>query len=72
MFANLSPELRGYIAELQHQVQFLSDRCAQLSSAYYGARQEAALLKGELDGLRKEAEGAKPNGAGQPGADITS
>jgi FtsZ-binding cell division protein ZapB len=54
MSDNISPQARGYIAELQQQVAMLSERCAQLSGQFYAARQQAELLQAELNGLRKQ------------------
>lgn len=44
----LSPELRGYIAELQAQIEVLSARAAMRTADLFAAREELELLKGQL------------------------
>lgn len=59
---NLSPELRGYIHELQSQVSMFSDRAAGLSGELAAARQQIEMLKGQIEGLKKVSQEAQSTG----------
>ncbi len=48
LLATLPPELRGYIAELQKQIEVLSARAACRAAELFAARQELELLRAEL------------------------
>jgi hypothetical protein len=47
----LSPELRGYINELQEQLVFLSDRAAGLASKLAKANETVEMQKGRISAL---------------------
>ena len=56
VLATLPPELRGYIAELQKQIEVLSARAALRSAELFAARQELELLRAELRGRQPVAK----------------
>ena len=48
---NMSPDMRGYINEMQSQIIFLSDRAGGLASALAKAEQELELKNGRIAAL---------------------
>lgn len=68
MSNHISPELRGYISELQAQVSMFSDRAAGLSGQLLAARQANEELMAKNAGLEKELAGRKESEEPSPAA----
>lgn len=55
----LPANVRGFIIELQAQVQILSERAANLAAELHAAREQVALSDGIVRGLRDEIAAAR-------------
>lgn len=60
-FNKISPEMIGYISEMQAQVSFLSDRAAGLASQLALANETIELQKGRIDALEKQTKKSEVN-----------